>query len=122
MTDKLEYKERGYLKDSFQIFYLTEHLPDEVLFHYHEFLKIFILLRGNLSYAVEGNEYELHPYDIVLINAGELHRPIAHDQNGYERIIIVFYSHTHQNKKYIHERTNIYAKKNCTYDRRHRNA
>lgn len=83
-----EYEERGYLKESFQIFHLSEPLQKEVPFHYHEFLKIFILIHGNISYIVEGKEYDLHPYDIVLIDAGEIHRPVLHDENGYERIII----------------------------------
>lgn len=83
-----KYKERGYLRESFQIFHLSDHLQKEVPFHYHEFLKIFVLIHGNISYIVEGNEYELHPYDIVLIDAGEIHRPIIHDEQGYERIII----------------------------------
>lgn len=99
MNKQPDYKERGYLKNAFQIFHLKDALPNDVPFHYHEFLKIFILLHGNVSYIVEGNEYELRPYDIVLINAGELHRPIVHDKKGYERIILYlspafFNSHT----------------------------
>jgi len=88
MNKQPDYKERGYLKNAFHIFHLKDALPNDVPFHYHEFLKIFILLHGNVSYIVEGNEYELRPHDIVLINAGELHRPVVHDAKGYERIII----------------------------------
>lgn len=83
-----EYKKQGYLQESFQIFHLSDGLLKEVPFHYHEFLKIFVLIRGNVSYIVEGKEYGLHPYDIVLIDAGEIHRPVIHDHNEYERVII----------------------------------
>src|SRR5699024_11881837 len=37
---------------------------------------------------VEGKQYELKPDDVVLIQAGELHRPIVHDRSVYERIIL----------------------------------
>ena len=57
-------------------------------FHYHDFHKILIHLHGNTSYCIEGRTYELQPNDIVFVNAGEVHRPVLHDNSTYERIII----------------------------------
>lgn len=81
------YTERGYLKDKYRIFYLTDCPEQEVPFHYHDFMKIFVLVNGNVGYSIEGKQYELHPYDVVLINAGEIHRPIIYGKEYYERVI-----------------------------------
>lgn len=57
-------------------------------FHYHDFHKILIFLKGNTSYCIEGRTYDLTPNDIVFVHAGEVHRPIQHDTSTYERIVI----------------------------------
>ena len=51
-------------------------------------MKIVLLISGDISYCVEGYTYRLQPYDVVLVNAGEIHRPIIHSALPYERIII----------------------------------
>lgn len=84
---EMKYSERGYLKDKYRIFYLTDCPQQEVPFHYHDFMKIFVLINGNAGYSIEGKEYELHPYDVVLVNAGEIHRPVIYDREYYERVI-----------------------------------
>ena len=50
--------------------------------------KVLLFLSGNAAYSIEGRRYELRPLDIVLVNAGELHRPIVQEGCPYERIII----------------------------------
>lgn len=77
----------GYLEDDFRIFHLVDRGRREFEAHYHDFCKILILLRGNVSYTVEGRSYDLKPYDIVLVNAGDIHRPVILDNSTYERII-----------------------------------
>ncbi|MDF2611973.1 MAG: transcriptional regulator, AraC family [Lachnospiraceae bacterium] len=47
-----------------------------------------IFLSGNVNYTIEGKNYSLQPYDIVLVNAGEIHKPSVLDNSNYERIII----------------------------------
>ena len=47
------------------------------------------------SYCIEGRSYELKEHDIVLVNAGEVHKPILNDDSIYERIIIYAVSYTH---------------------------
>ena len=82
------YEKRGYLKQDFKMFHLTDYEKRDFAYHYHDFNKILILLRGDVSYCIEGKTYALSPYDIVLVNAGEVHRPIVHSSAPYERIII----------------------------------
>lgn len=84
---EMNYTERGYLKEKYRIFYLTDRPEREVPFHYHDFMKIFVLINGNAAYSIEGKQYELHPYDVVLVNAGEIHRPVVYDKECYERVI-----------------------------------
>lgn len=86
MTE-IDYRERGYLKDQYKIFRLSGLPEDEIPFHYHNFMKIFVLLNGNIGYSVEGKEYELRPYDVLLVDAGEIHRPVIYGKEHYERMI-----------------------------------
>ena len=70
------------------MFHITDKSKLDIPFHYHDFHKILIHIKGNVSYCIEGRNYRLQPYDIVLVNAGEVHRPILNDDSIYERIII----------------------------------
>lgn len=87
----------GYLNTDFRIFYLTNAEARDFQSHYHDFHKLLLFESGSLSYSVEGEMYQLQPYDIVLVPAGEVHRPVIHDQSPYRRLIIYispeFFSH-----------------------------
>ncbi len=85
MTD---YIKKGYLYSNFKIFHLSDSNLGEIDFHYHDFHKVLIHLSGNTSYSIEGQNYDLLANDIVFVSAGEVHRPIFHDDSTYERIII----------------------------------
>ncbi len=78
----------GYLNDDFKMFHNIDEQKKVFDFHYHDFNKIMIFLRGNINYSIEGKNYLLKPYDIVLVNAGEIHKPSFLDDSTYERIII----------------------------------
>ncbi len=82
------YKKQGYLNSEFKMFHLIDQERKEFNFHYHDFNKLILFIRGNVTYSIEGKNYKLDPYDIVLVNSGEIHRPIIHDDSAYERIII----------------------------------
>ena len=82
------YSKKGYLYDNFKIFHLTDTNLGEIDFHYHDFHKVLIHLSGNTSYSIEGQTFDLQADDIVFVTAGEVHRPIFHDDSTYERIII----------------------------------
>lgn len=83
-----KYTKKGYLYDNFKIFHLTNAKLGEIDFHYHDFHKVLIHLSGNASYSIEGETFDLEAGDIVFVSAGEVHRPIFHDDSVYERIII----------------------------------
>lgn len=83
-----EYQKTGYLRENFKIFHIKDQTQREFRYHYHNFHKILVMLGGNVTYYVEGNAYRLLPDDIVLIPAGEIHRPQIHDKTPYERIIL----------------------------------
>lgn len=83
-----EYEKTGYLNSNFKIFHLVDKGMTPIGFHFHDFHKILLLMKGNVSYCVEGRTYDLQADDIVFIPAGEVHRPVLHDTAIYERIII----------------------------------
>lgn len=83
-----EYKKSGYLTSGFKLFHLKDNEHREFSYHYHDFHKILILLRGDITYCIEGRTYDLLPWDIVLVHAGEVHRPIIKSDELYERIIV----------------------------------
>lgn len=83
-----KYPKTGYINSEFRLFYLHETSEKDFTYHYHDFHKILLFLDGNVGYSVEGRSYELRPQDIVLVRAGEIHRPVIHDHTPYERIIL----------------------------------
>lgn len=83
-----EYKKVGYLTTSFKMFHIKDNAHKEYSYHYHDFHKILILLSGDVTYCIEGRTYDLRPNDIVLVNSGEVHKPIIRSDAPYERIII----------------------------------
>ena len=60
-----QYSKKGYLNSEFRLFHLTDQETQEVDYHYHDFDKITIFIKGSVTYTIEGKSYELRPYDIV---------------------------------------------------------
>ena len=82
------YEKRGYLDSGFRLFHLSDIPKQEFEFHYHDFDKIIIFLKGKVNYLIEGKSYPLAPYDLVLVHHGEIHRPEIDRSVPYERIIV----------------------------------
>lgn len=78
----------GYLNSDFRIFYLTSTEARDFQSHYHDFHKLLYFESGSVSYYVEGETYQLQPGDLVLVTAGEVHRPVIHDTAPYHRLIL----------------------------------
>jgi len=78
----------GYLNNDFQLFHLKDKKSQEFEFHYHDFNKIIIFLSGKVTYLIEGKAYYLKPWDILLVNNHDVHKPIIDFSEPYERIII----------------------------------
>ena len=80
------YEKRGYLDESFRLFHIKDTQPVRPDFHYHEFHKVVLFIKGSGQYTVEGKHYTPSPWDIILVPRGCVHRP---DMEGeYERIVI----------------------------------
>lgn len=80
-------QKRGYLHSDFRIFYLTSTQPRDFQSHYHDFHKLLFFESGHVSYYIEGETYQLRPGDFILVPAGEVHRPVIHDDTPYCRLI-----------------------------------
>lgn len=83
-----EYEQKGYLNCDFRLFHLDESKELNTPWHYHDFDKIVFFLRGNAKYAVEGREYDLKPYDIILVPHHNIHKAIAASTENYERYVL----------------------------------
>lgn len=83
-----DYEKTGYLYEPFKLFHLTDHEIKNYDCHYHDFFKIMLFISGDVDYFIEGITYRLEPSDIVLIAAGDVHRPVIRSASPYERIIL----------------------------------
>lgn len=83
-----EYTKKGYLNSEFRLFHLTDRETREIEYHYHDFDKITIFIKGRVSYMIEGKSYDLCPYDIVLVKHNDIHRLSVDNTQNYERIIV----------------------------------
>ncbi len=86
-----DYEQKGYLNQDFKFFHITSKESLDVPFHYHDFHKLILILGGNAKYIIEGREYDLLPFDFVLVNRFAIHKPVVQiDEEGdaYDRIIL----------------------------------
>lgn len=83
-----EYSKKGYLKENYKVFKINDKTNTKFDFHYHEFDKLVFFISGNASYIIEGKEYILEPYDILLVRHGDIHKPVINTNENYNRIII----------------------------------
>ena len=83
--DAPAFERQGFLKEDFRLFHLKDKVSPCYEFHYHDFLKIMVLLEGKVNYVIEGRSYSLHPFDIVLVGRGQIHRPEVDPGQPYER-------------------------------------
>ncbi|MCY6371320.1 AraC family transcriptional regulator [Clostridium ganghwense] len=79
---------RGYLKKDFELFHLKDQKNMQFEFHYHDFNKIIIFMSGKVTYLIEGKAYKLKPWDILLVNNNDIHKPLIDSSETYERIVI----------------------------------
>ncbi|HEX9026785.1 MAG TPA: AraC family transcriptional regulator [Clostridium sp.] len=88
MHEKDSSNKLGYLNKDFQLFHLKDKKNQDFEFHYHDFNKIIIFLSGQVVYLIEGKAYYLKPWDILLVNNHDVHKPIIDSSETYERIVI----------------------------------
>lgn len=83
-----QYVKKGYLNSEFRLFHLTDQETREVAYHYHDFDKITIFIKGQVNYIIEGKSYDLKPYDIVLVRHNDIHKLSVDNTSPYDRIIV----------------------------------
>lgn len=84
----MQAERRGYLNQDFRFFHLKDRREEQYEYHYHEFHKVVLLLSGKVTYMVEGKTYFLKPWDILLVNHHDIHRPVIDASEPYERIVL----------------------------------
>lgn len=87
MEEGQESVKRGYLTEKFKLFHLKDKEPREYEYHYHDFHKLIWFISGAVEYHIEGKSYKLEPYDILLVNKGEIHKPFVDFVTTYERYV-----------------------------------
>lgn len=87
-SPKMEYEKRGYLKEDFKIFYLEDIAPAEIEYHYHDFDKILVFFKGEITYTIEGKAYVPLPGDIILVPQGDTHKVESEKNAIYSRLVI----------------------------------
>lgn len=84
------YEKRGYMNENYHYFHLKDKEGQELDYHFHEFDKMVLLLSGNVIYALEHEEYEMKPWNILLVPRHTIHKVKIDSTVPYERIIIYF--------------------------------
>lgn len=56
--------------------------------HHHLHTELYLFIRGDCKYQVEGITYPLKPYDLIIIKSGEMHRVLKKNFIMYERMIL----------------------------------
>lgn len=97
------YEKKGYLYDDFKMFHIKDRTEKSYTYHYHDFYKLLIFLKGSVNYSIEGKSYKLKPFDIVLVRQGAIHRPEVTNDETYERIVFYIsgeYLDRHKTQEY----------------------
>ncbi len=85
------YEQKGYLNEDFRFFHIKSSESADIPYHYHDFHKLILVLSGDAKYMIEGLEYELKPFDFVLVNRHCIHRPVWNQEKNdseYDRMIL----------------------------------
>ena len=88
--DREHSEKRGILSQEIKVFHIKDQIVNEFEYHYHDFNKIIIFIKGNVTYMIEGKAYKLKPWDLLMIGSGQIHKPIIDPTEEYERFIIWF--------------------------------
>ena len=80
---------RGYLHEEYRLFHSSDRRDMDFEAHCHDFHKIVLCLKGQVTYIMEGNTYYLRSWDILLIPIHQIHRSILRSgEEPYERMIL----------------------------------
>ena len=76
-------------RKTFEIYRYQDNYLDEAVLHHHDFYEIYLVLAGNMSYAVESRNYRLTEGDVMLVSPMELHQILQTGEGQkYERYVL----------------------------------
>lgn len=64
--------------------------PADFYVHAHERMELYLFISGEASCFVEGSEYPMQPYDVLIMRSAEIHRTQIISPAPYERIALHF--------------------------------
>ena len=56
--------------------------------HSHLYHELYILIKGKTRFIIEGSDFNLNPYDILIIPPYKLHRALPKEDTYFDRIVI----------------------------------
>lgn len=68
----------------------TEYPPRVFPFHLHDQLELYVLLEGDVSFAVESSLYKLSPGDAIVTRPNEMHNCILNRQSVHKHLCFWF--------------------------------
>ncbi len=83
----IQYRGRGISLDYTK---KSDPLADDFELHVHRQYEVLCFVSGNVSYLVEGREYELHSGCIMIMRPAELHKLVVKGKGEYERFVFHF--------------------------------
>lgn len=79
---------RGYLNENYKLFHIYDKRSMDFEGHSHDFHKLIICLSGSVNYTIEGKNYVLSPWDILLVPKNMIHHSKTDALQAYERIVL----------------------------------
>lgn len=77
------------LRPDFEIFHTQDTKLKAVEVHHHDFYEVYFLLKGRVTYRIEGKIYHPQPGDLLLISPMELHQvTVEEEDEPYERMVL----------------------------------
>lgn len=64
--------------------------PADFYMHAHERMELLLFISGDACCCVEGSEYAVEPYDVLIMRSAEVHRTQIISSTPYERIAVHF--------------------------------
>ena len=56
----------------------------------HSHYEFFYLIKGDVTYVIEGKTYHIEPGDVIVVKVGEIHKLMIDLNEEYERVVIQF--------------------------------
>lgn len=84
------FNDRQYMNSGeFEVFFYKDANLNHIVDHSHPYYEVYFFLNGDVTYDVDGNQYDLQYGDYLLIPPGTKHHPIFHSTDkNYQRFVL----------------------------------